>query len=528
MSTKLSARSLERAIDHMARYGDTDVFPTLLEVVFLHQEKAKVVDELSKYDLNSYTPRQGIETIAPKSRLGFRVVHQLHYLDALLFNSTCIEAGKGLENLKQPLGSLGPFGYRFDDNGDESLFLDSRSYKDWLELQIQTIDQGAYENVLCTDIADFYSRIYLHRIENTLDVALSDKGLKRAIEKFIKTVRSRQSHGIPVGGSASRLIAEAILADSDAALLQEGYDFTRYVDDFRIYMKHGQDPYAALSFLAEQLSVSEGLTLNAQKTRIVSASDYVESIRQLTVDHAQAAEDHAANFLGMDLYFDEEPDQELVDWLKSVNLIEALETEAQRDVWDYTKIRGIFRAMRVAPNAEMAPQILENIDTYMPFAKEIVILFDEIVRSGINMPSSAAPIVVDKIRSGSAASVPTLRAWLLELAVREIIPIDYTALSSFRNETVLDRRQVYLIHGVNKNVNFFRRQKTRLEEKGELEKGAFLLGATCLPPDELDAWVSAIKPSMTRPLDGLFCDWLKKQSGKLTSLIELRSGLARE
>jgi len=48
--------------------------------------------------------------------------------------------------------------------------------------------------VIFTDIADFYQRIYLHRIENTLDSATANKGVKRFIEKIIKQVRSKQSY----------------------------------------------------------------------------------------------------------------------------------------------------------------------------------------------------------------------------------------------------------------------------------------------------------------------------------------------
>jgi hypothetical protein len=84
------------------------------------------------------------------------------------------------------------------------------------------------------------------------------------------------------------------------------------------------------------------------------------------------------------------------------------------------------------------------------------------------------------------------------------------------------------MQGLNRNVSFFRRNKTRFEERSTLEKGAFLIGATCLPSDELQAWISAIKPNMHRPLDRALCDWIKTQSGRLSDIIEMRSKLSRE
>src|SRR5690606_9359190 len=107
-----------------------------------------------------------------------------------------------------------------------------------------------FSQVIFTDIADFYQRIYFHRLETSLNVATGNKGVKRFIEKTIKTIRSRQSFGIPVGGTASRLLAEAVLADTDSALLDAGYQFTRFVDDFRILVFGEQDSYEVLSFLS--------------------------------------------------------------------------------------------------------------------------------------------------------------------------------------------------------------------------------------------------------------------------------------
>ena len=129
-----------------------------------------------------------------------------------------------------------------------------------------------------TDIADFYQRIYLHRIENCLDTATANKGVKRFVEKLIKQVRSKQSYGIPVGGTASRLIAEAVLADTDNALAGEGIEFTRFVDDFCVFVKPDQAPYSILAFFADQLAASEGLSLNAQKTKLFTIEEFQQQI----------------------------------------------------------------------------------------------------------------------------------------------------------------------------------------------------------------------------------------------------------
>src|SRR6266436_4351877 len=82
------------------------------------------------------------------------------------------------------------------------------------------------------------------------------KGHQSFIKTLIKQIRSRQSYGIPVGGSASRLLAEAVLSDADSALADEGFLFTRFVDDYRLFLDSNQSPYSALAFIAEQLATS--------------------------------------------------------------------------------------------------------------------------------------------------------------------------------------------------------------------------------------------------------------------------------
>jgi hypothetical protein len=77
-------------------------------------------------------------------------------------------------------------------------------------------------------------------------------------------------------------------------------------------------------------------------------------------------------------------------------------------------------------------------------------------------------------------------------------------------------------------ANFFRRQKTRFDERNYFEKTAFILGATCLPKDEFETWVGAIRPNMNRPLERLFCDWAKTKSGKLYEILKKRSELLRD
>lgn len=516
----LSKQSVERAIDHITKYGDTDVFPHVCEIHFMRERRDDIVNELSQLDLRSYQPRQAIEVLSPKSRYGFRIVHQLHFVDTILFTASVIEIGEDLENLKANPDDPGPFAYRFNADSSDSLFQAHRTYRDWLIWQYNNYAESDFDYVIFTDIADFYQRIYLHRIESTLDVATGNKGVKYFVEKVIKAIRSRQSYGIPVGGSASRLIAEAVLTDSDAAILAEGIIFTRFVDDYRVYVQSGQSPYGVLSFLAEQLFLTEGLTLNGQKTKVLTRAQYTDYLIEELPEVEDRAEGDALERLAHSIYFsEEEPDKELIEQLKATNLVSELQKEVSEEFWDFGKIKALLRAIRIAMSANAMKYIVDHLEDLLPFTKEIVLFFDEVRRTGVVPPEQLKDRVVE-IASGSVAkSVPLIHAWLLEFFARGIIHTTHKELESMKSGSILSDRQSCLIRGLNNDVNYFRKGKTRFETLDTFTKYAFILGASSLPRGEYEAWVGAIKGRMTGPLEALYCDWAKSKVGQIGDLL---------
>src|ERR1700727_1566487 len=93
----LSESSLERAIKHLCTFGDTDVFPHLPELAFFRDERPKIVEEFSKLDLDNYNPSGAFEALAPKSRFGFRITHQLGAVDNVLLLAAVVEIGDLIE-----------------------------------------------------------------------------------------------------------------------------------------------------------------------------------------------------------------------------------------------------------------------------------------------------------------------------------------------------------------------------------------------------------------------------------------------
>ena len=136
MAYRVTRASLEAALSHLVRYGDTDIFPHLPELAFFADEEALVIDELSKLDLDSYMPAGAIEALAPKARYNFRIAHQLSALDTLLLLACVIDIGDKIEAKRQSIRNIRSFSYRFlllSTKG--GVFRGDRTFKDWLHSQ---------------------------------------------------------------------------------------------------------------------------------------------------------------------------------------------------------------------------------------------------------------------------------------------------------------------------------------------------------------------------------------------------------
>jgi hypothetical protein len=50
MTYRLPSASIETAVDHLARYGDTDVFPHMHELAFVRERRAEVISLSFSFD----------------------------------------------------------------------------------------------------------------------------------------------------------------------------------------------------------------------------------------------------------------------------------------------------------------------------------------------------------------------------------------------------------------------------------------------------------------------------------------------
>jgi Reverse transcriptase (RNA-dependent DNA polymerase) len=531
MAYRLSAAALAHAIKHLCEYhaikhlceyGDTDVFPHLPELAFLREQETAVIRELKDLDLDTYRPGSAFEALGPKSRYGFRIVHQMPILDTVLLLAAVIEIGALVEGHRAPVNGLEAFSYRFAPDGKGSLFRLDRTFKDWLNAQLAFVQSNLkIKRVIATDISDFYARINFHRLENLLDEVAPKHGAARYITKHIKVIRAKQSFGLPVGGSAARLLAELALSDTDRALQQDGRIATRFVDDIRIFLRAKEDTYDALAFIAEQLGINEGLSLNVAKTTVYTRAEFLARLKHLVTDVTDEAEGAALDSLTSDLYFDDEPDPDELEELKSMNLLGFLQEEVGKDSFDMGRIKVIFRALKLVKPTEAVDYISGNFAELVVFAKEVTLLMQVLETENPGCFDDLTDAVIDAILAPPASSIQLIKTWLLELFVRGVVPITAAGIKQLEVlSSVLDRRQLHLIRGRNGDKNFFRKNKTAFDQLSALEQPCFVWGASCLPKDEYETWLSTVKPMFAIPTGGLFLKWAQREREKLIGKLD--------
>jgi hypothetical protein len=190
------------------------------------------------------------------------------------------------------------------------------------------------------------------------------------------------------------------------------------------------------------------------------------------------------------------------------------------------RIRVIFRALKIAQPTEAIDYIIREFERMIMFSKEMCLLMDALdpVRLGGQF-NGLVDTVIDAILRPPASSVQLIRTWLLEIFVRGIIDISNSKLRRLDAlVSPLDRRQLLLIRGRQGDKNYFRKQKTGLDERfSTFEQSCVVWGASCLPKDEFESWIAFVKPIFSRPAGVLFLSWANSKKSDL--ILRLESGL---
>ena len=520
MPVKLSSDSLDWALKHIEKYGDTDIFPVPFEYEAIRYDwENNLKRMLSEIDLYNYKIRPYRRCLSPKHRFGFRVSTQLDPFDTLIYLSLLYELGNDIEAARVPVGDLVVHSYRFLPDSSGRMFNSTIGYDSFIKRSAELGYSGNYKWVVVADIADFFPRIYHHPLENALKACTSKYEHANVTYKLINKWNHSISYGIPVGQTASRLLAELTISDVDQTLLSEGVTYCRFSDDFRLFCDTKKRAYELLALLANTLFENHGLTLQQNKTKILPINEFCDAY--LRTDRLVEHESLSYRFseilrkIGIDDWYEEieydELASEVQEEIDKLNLKGILDEQiTQGDQLDLGITRFVLRRLGQINDKSALKLVLSNIEVLYPVFKDAISYIFEIRRLGSDTRHKIGSYLIKLMQDSIVGHLEYHRSWILNIFAHDKEwdnEKQFPVLYNSSNDS-FSRRELISAMGRAGHGHWFKRKKRDIGSFDPWEKRAFLAAASCLPGDEAVHWYNSIKPGLDE-LEKTVIKWAK-------------------
>jgi hypothetical protein len=521
----VSDDSLRLALRNIARYGDTDVFPFPLETHWFHDEEDVVVQLLKEMDANfdawvADYPVLYVRSLSSVGYWGFRACTQIDPLWNAYLLALAVHVGGDVERAR-----IGPsrgiiHSYRYAPDAANSMLFD-RSFG-WASYQQQALATATgYEYVLSTDISDFYARVYHHRLENALSQATPNKEAVKRIMVLLLHLAAHTSYGLPVGGNASRLLAELLLNRTDRLLVAERVRFERFVDDYYLFCESREVAQRSLTFLSDTLLKNEGLGLSRSKTRLMTQAEFNRSSPAAAATVADAdVEAESRSFLRIRLTFDqyspnaEDEYDELKSEVEKHDILAMLAREFEKSRVDEVVVRQLIKAVRFidagARNRALV-SIVNNIEKLYPVFPTVSILLRRLLND--MEPSTKEAVfgcIRDLLHAGSHIMlVPTNLAFAVRILSHDTSEDTDVLLSSLYASSGTDmmiKRDVILAMTKRRVSYWLSDVLRRYSVVSPWEKRALIVSSYVLG-DEGRHWRDWIRPQLS-VVDTAFMRWV--------------------
>lgn len=207
-----------RAIRNIIRHGDTDIFPYPFETLMFRDKEPECIAVLESMnnefdDWITSRPPEVFESLSQIGYTGFRWASQIEPFWNAYYLALVISIADEIESVRVAPDENTVFSYRYDwQEDDAKLFRDST----WYSYRRFAIEESQNcEFVVVTDIADFYPRIYHHRVENALRRLSGIEDVPKRLTSLLMQFSRNVSYGLSIGGPASRILSELALSDVD-------------------------------------------------------------------------------------------------------------------------------------------------------------------------------------------------------------------------------------------------------------------------------------------------------------------------
>ena len=274
--------AIKRVHRNIVRRG---AFPNRLDAALLGKYPAEIKDRVNELlQDQAMTWANGSSRIFDLPRRD-KLVRPICYMDmdvAVVYQALVDAIAKFVEPYLQAGFDDRVFSHRLKSDSSETMFRDYReAFSKFIEVQHQFATESVFSHCIKLDIANYYERIYHHKIQQLLEVRGVPAPVTSAVTTLLRKFTNGDSHGIPQGLWASDYLGNIYLLYLDEFLKSRDVFSIRYVDDYRIMCNSERE---SLQILKECCSVLRGIGLNLQplKTSVVTIDKLKPDLKPLT------------------------------------------------------------------------------------------------------------------------------------------------------------------------------------------------------------------------------------------------------
>ncbi len=207
---KLNKALLKRGLAAILTHGYSDFFPVPPELEIVRKNWNELSSELAEIDLDTYDGYSQVSCFAPKlSKLNVRKVGRLHPFDLIFYTSIVSGLRQGISAARLPADKV--FSYRLEGAARNRLYAETPAWSDFREAVKARVSSNPDTIVGITDIADFYPRVYQHRVVNALEASSepSERPYIRAlVSRVIEFLHKSAAMSFHRGGGESRDVGQ--------------------------------------------------------------------------------------------------------------------------------------------------------------------------------------------------------------------------------------------------------------------------------------------------------------------------------
>lgn len=492
----LKLESIDWALTHIRRYGDTDLFPIPFEYEAIVHSWSALKTELANIDIATYEGRPFRRFLIPKQYMGYRVAIQLDPIDTIIYTALAYEAAELVEEYRVPIERRISCSYRVELGAKGELFRKNNGWDEFHSKSQELAATDQFSHVLTADIADFYNQIGHHRIRNALELAGVDKERAKNIENLLMNFTRGQSQGIPIGPAGSIIFSEACLGDVDNFLLRKGYTHTRYVDDFRIFCHDSNEALEALHDLTEYLYTSHRLTLQTHKCNIFDIEDFKqkelldpeELEEQSKEDKLKAISDFLTDYSN----FDEEDLPDLDEIIRE-NLVELFNSSLEHKPTHLGVIKYLLRRAKTLRTGVLREDVLNNLDKLAPVIREASQYI--IATTQERYSKSIGERFMASCKSTPYSFLPHIHCWLIEVLLSKMSDSMEAEVADACNafKPSLGVRPFALLAKKKGYTDWVREQKETWQNNNPWDKRAIIWAGQALATDEMNYWLKRVQ-----------------------------------